>query len=125
MAKERVRYVCTNCGELSLSWAGKCPQCGAWNTLQEEAVLETSLGTAASRGTPLKPATVRDMTANDQARLQTAMPDVDVVLGGGIVAGSVILIAGQPGIGKSTLLLQLADSVAKKHRVLYASGEES
>lgn len=125
MAKERIRYVCTNCGELSLSWAGKCPQCGAWNTLQEEAVIETSVGTTASRGTPLKPATVADMTARDQARLVTGMPDVDVVLGGGIVAGSVNLIAGQPGIGKSTLLLQLADSVAKKHRVLYASGEES
>lgn len=88
-------------------------------------MIETSLGTTASRGTPLKPATVTDMAARDQARLVTGMPDVDVVLGGGIVAGSVNLIAGQPGIGKSTLLLQLADSVAKKHRVLYASGEES
>jgi DNA repair protein RadA/Sms len=96
-----------------------------WNTLQEEAVIETSMGTAASRGAPLRAASVRDMAAKDQARLQTAMPDVDIVLGGGIVAGSVNLIAGQPGIGKSTLLLQLADSVAKKHRVLYASGEES
>lgn len=125
MAKERVRYVCTNCGELALSWAGKCPQCGMWNTLQEEAVIETSLGNTASRGTPLKPSLARDMAAKDQTRLATAMPDVDTVLGGGIVAGSVNLIAGQPGIGKSTLLLQLADSVAKKHRVLYASGEES
>lgn len=125
MAKERVRYACTNCGELALSWAGKCPQCGMWNTLQEEAVIETSLGNTASRGTPLKPSLARDMAAKDQTRLATAMPDVDTVLGGGIVAGSVNLIAGQPGIGKSTLLLQLADSVAKKHRVLYASGEES
>lgn len=125
MAKERVRYACSNCGEIALSWAGKCPQCGAWNTLQEEAVIETSLGNTSSRGTPLKSATVRDMAAKDQARLTTNMPDVDLVLGGGIVAGSVILIAGQPGIGKSTLLLQLADSVAQKHRVLYASGEES
>ncbi|HUC89212.1 MAG TPA: DNA repair protein RadA [Patescibacteria group bacterium] len=127
MAKERVRYVCTNCGEMSLSWAGKCGQCGAWNTLQEEAVLETgSLGFAgAVSGKPLRSDTVGDLAAKDQARLTTDMPDVDAVLGGGIVAGSVNLIAGQPGIGKSTLLLQLADSVSRQHKLLYVSGEES
>ncbi|HSX34864.1 MAG TPA: DNA repair protein RadA [Candidatus Saccharimonadales bacterium] len=125
MAKEKVRYVCTNCGEMSLSWAGKCPQCGAWNTLQEELVMESSAGVPASSGRLLTPASVGDMAASDQKRLQTEMHDVDTVLGGGIVAGSVTLIAGQPGIGKSTLLLQLADAVARKHKVLYVSGEES
>ncbi len=125
MAKEKIRYVCTNCGEPSLSWAGKCPQCGAWNTLQQEAVIETSLGTAVSAGRPLQPASVSALISKDQTRLVTGMPDVDTVLGGGVVTGSVNLIAGQPGIGKSTLLLQLADSVSKKHRVLYVSGEES
>jgi DNA repair protein RadA/Sms len=112
---------------LSLSWAGKCPQCGAWNTLQEEAVIETGGfgGTTATSGRALKSASVDTLIKHDQARLITGMDDVDVVLGGGIVQGSVNLIAGQPGIGKSTLLLQLADSVAKNHRVLYTSGEES
>ena len=110
---------------MSLSWAGKCPQCGAWNTLQEELVIENSLGNAASNGRKLKPSTVTALVGRDQARLKTGMEDVDLVLGGGIVAGSANLIAGQPGIGKSTLLLQLADSLAKRHRVLYVSGEES
>jgi DNA repair protein RadA/Sms len=125
MAKEKVRYVCSNCGEMSLSWAGKCPQCGAWNTLQEELVMESGFGQQATAGRALTPASVSGMAAADQKRLITGMADVDTVLGGGIVAGSVNLIAGQPGIGKSTLLLQLAASVAKKHKVLYVSGEES
>src|SRR5882757_1428538 len=127
MPKDRLRYVCSNCGEASLSWAGKCPQCGAWNTLQEEAVIETGGfgGTTATSGRALKSASVDTLIKHDQARLITGMNDVDVVLGGGIVQGSVNLIAGQPGIGKSTLLLQLADSIAKKYKVLYVSGEES
>jgi DNA repair protein RadA/Sms len=125
MAKEKVRFVCTNCGEVSLSWAGKCPQCGAWNTLQEELVLETAPGKVASSGRKLTASTVQAMIAKDQQRLPSGMADVDTVLGGGIVTGSVNLIAGQPGIGKSTLLLQLANAVAKKYRVLYVSGEES
>ncbi|HSX00130.1 MAG TPA: DNA repair protein RadA [Patescibacteria group bacterium] len=125
MAKEKVRFVCTNCGEISLSWAGKCPQCGSWNTLQEELVLEQTNGASARTGRALQPASVAGMAAHDQKRLQTGMSEVDNVLGGGIVIGSVNLIAGQPGIGKSTLLLQLADAVAKGHKVLYVSGEES
>ncbi len=125
MAKDRVRYVCSSCGEVSLSWAGKCPQCGAWNTLQEEVILERSPGQPATNGRALTPESVSNLSAKDNKRLPTGMPDVDVVLGGGIVIGSVNLIAGQPGIGKSTLLLQLADAVATKHKVLYVSGEES
>lgn len=125
MAKERVRYVCSNCGESSLSWAGKCPHCGAWNTLQEELVIEAAPGRLARGGQALALSSVTELVANDQRRLGTGMPDVDLVLGGGIVAGSVNLIAGQPGIGKSTLLLQLASAVAKNHKVLYVSGEES
>lgn len=125
MAKERVRYVCSNCGETSLSWAGKCPHCGAWNTLQEELVMESAPGKVASSGRKLEVSTVSSLITHDQKRLSTGMDDVDTVLGGGVVVGSVNLIAGQPGIGKSTLLLQLADAVAKKHKVLYVSGEES
>jgi DNA repair protein RadA/Sms len=125
MAKDRVRYVCSNCGEVSLSWAGKCPHCGAWNTLQEEVVVESAPGRPSVPGHALSPASVSSLVSKDQKRLATGISEVDTVLGGGIVIGSVNLIAGQPGIGKSTLLLQLADAVAKKHKVLYVSGEES
>jgi DNA repair protein RadA/Sms len=125
MAKERVRYVCSNCGEVSLSWAGKCPHCAAWNTLQEELVIESAPGRVASAGKTLSVAAVDVLAKQDQQRLVTHVDEIDTVLGGGIVIGSVTLIAGQPGIGKSTLLLQLANAVAKKHKVLYVSGEES
>lgn len=125
MAKKNTRYVCSNCGEFSSSWAGKCPQCGAWNTLQEEFVIENSAGGLATGGHSLTGISVGNSVQRDQKRLASSIPDVDTVLGGGIVVGSVTLIAGQPGIGKSTLLLQLADALAKKHKVLYVSGEES
>ena len=126
MAKRSSRYVCSNCGATTSSWAGKCAECGEWNTMQEEAVLDSGIvnGTA-SNGRALTPASVGSMIAHDQKRLTSGIADVDTVLGGGIVAGSVNLIAGQPGIGKSTLLLQLANAIAKKHSVLYVSGEES
>src|SRR5688572_29709101 len=87
--------------------------------------MESSPGQVASNGHKLAGATVASLIQHDQKRLTTGMGDVDNVLGGGIVIGSVTLIAGQPGIGKSTILLQLADAVAKKHKVLYVSGEES
>jgi DNA repair protein RadA/Sms len=124
-AKKTTRYICTNCGEFSQSWAGKCPQCGAWNTLQEELVIENGSGGLASSGHSLTGISVGSSVQRDQKRLASSIADVDTVLGGGIVVGSVTLIAGQPGIGKSTLLLQLADALAKKHKVLYVSGEES
>jgi DNA repair protein RadA/Sms len=125
-AKKNIRYACANCGAISLSWAGKCQQCGAWNTLQEEAFTETAgSGGPVVSGKVLAGNTVDSSVKHDQKRLATTMHDVDEVLGGGLVPGSVTLIAGQPGIGKSTLLLQLADAVAKRHHVLYVSGEES
>jgi DNA repair protein RadA/Sms len=126
MTKNSVRYVCTNCGAFALSWAGKCQQCGAWNTLQEELVINNaSQGGVVTSGHVLTPTSIGASVKQDQQRLMTGVDDVDVVLGGGIVVGSVTLIAGQPGIGKSTLLLQLANAVAQKHSVLYVSGEES
>ncbi|HEX8762286.1 MAG TPA: DNA repair protein RadA [Candidatus Saccharimonadales bacterium] len=125
MAKKNVRYVCSNCGAFTSSWAGKCPQCEAWNTLQEELVVTGDLGSVAGSGNVLAPSLVGTSVQRDQKRLVTGIADVDTVLGGGIVIGSVNLIAGQPGIGKSTLLLQLASLLAKKYRVLYVSGEES
>jgi DNA repair protein RadA/Sms len=93
--------------------------------MQEEAVLETPAGSVATNGRVLTASSIGSSVQKDQQRLATTINDVDTVLGGGIVIGSVNLIAGQPGIGKSTLLLQLADAVAKKHKVLYVSGEES
>lgn len=118
------RYVCSNCGAVAGSYSGRCPQCGEWNTLQEQLAAATVAGSVAT-GKPLAPKSVSKSVAADQARLASGLSEVDDVFGGGIVPGSVNLIAGQPGIGKSTLLLQLAYAVAAKHPVLYVSGEES
>ncbi len=107
------------------SWAGRCSQCNEWNTLQEEAMLVTSVSGKVSHGRSLQTGSVSSSVAHDQQRISTGIADVDAVLGGGIVPGSVTLIAGQPGIGKSTLLLQLAYAAAAKVPVLYVSGEES
>jgi len=125
--KQKTRFVCNNCGAATSAWAGRCPQCGEWNTLQEEVQLvATGTGMAgAPSGRALAPQAVSELVKKDQKRLQTGIDDVDLILGGGIVAGSVNLIAGQPGIGKSTLLLQLAYAVAGHASVLYISGEES
>ncbi|MDB5181706.1 MAG: radA, partial [Candidatus Saccharibacteria bacterium] len=112
---------------MTSAWAGKCPQCGEWNTLQEEApiMVNTSGGSVGLQGNVLQAQAVSELVRSDNKRLTTGMSDVDTILGGGIVAGSVNLIAGQPGIGKSTLLLQLAYAVAGHASVLYISGEES
>ncbi len=129
MARNTVRYVCSNCGAQYSSYTGRCSQCGEWNTVQEEvqitAVVGTGLAKKATAGTKLTPQAVSESAKAGDTRMPTGIKDVDMVLGGGIVAGSVNLIAGQPGIGKSTLLLQLASLVAQKQRVLYVSGEES
>ena len=119
-----MKYVCSSCGASSGTWSGRCNSCGEWNTLQEQVVI--TAGSIASGGNILSSQNVSEVSKHDSAkRLLTGIDEVDNVLGGGFVAGSVTLIAGQPGIGKSTLLLQLADAVAKKHSVLYISGEES
>ena len=125
MAKKSVaNYVCSSCGALAASWSGRCVQCGDWNTLQEQ-LTATGLATSVAGGRVLPTQSVASSVVHDQPRLISGMKDVDAVLGGGIVAGSVNLIAGQPGIGKSTLLLQLAYAVAASVPVLYISGEES
>lgn len=129
MAKPVTKFVCNNCGAQYSSWAGRCSQCGEWNTITEEvqitAVTGTGLGKKAGAGAKLRPQPVSVTAAQKDERMATGLTEVDMVLGGGIVAGSVNLIAGQPGIGKSTLLMQLASSVARNHAVLYVSGEES
>ena len=124
MAKRSsAQYVCSNCGAISSSWSGKCPQCGEWNTLEERLSAATVAGSV-SHGHDLQSESVVDAVKAQTKRLQS-LAEVDEVLGGGIVAGSVNLIAGQPGIGKSTLLLQLAYAAAEHVPVLYVSGEES
>ncbi len=129
MAKPITKFVCNNCGAQYSSWQGRCVQCGEWNTIAEEvqitAVVGTGLSKKAGVGTKLQAEAVGKSVTKDDKRMPTGLSDVDAVLGGGIVAGSVNLIAGQPGIGKSTLLLQVASLVARNHHVLYVSGEES
>lgn len=124
MAKKSTTYICTNCGAQSPTWSGKCYNCGEWNTLEEQVNVADVTGT--SRGSALQPKKVAEhIKRDDNKRLKTNLDDVDIVLGGGVVSGSVVLIAGEPGIGKSTLLLQLAHALSKTNKVLYVSGEES
>lgn len=124
MKKSAVKYVCSNCGAQSATWAGKCHMCGEWNTLQEE--LSVDAQEIVKSGHQLKPAKVDAVARKERAqRFVTGTPDIDTVLGGGFVAGSVTLVAGEPGIGKSTILLQIANALAANIPVLYVSGEES
>ena len=129
MAKARSNFVCQNCGASYPKWTGKCENCGEWNTLVEQ-IVETK-GTSAvarshSRGKILKPQSMHSIAAEDSVkRLPTGISDLDAVLGGGILPAGVMLLAGQPGIGKSTLLMQVAAHVAEQSSVLYVSGEES
>lgn len=124
MAKVKTKYICNNCGAESSVWAGKCFSCGEWNTL-EEAIVAGPVASGSGSGSRLVTTSSQQAIKSDEKRLPSGLNDVDVVLGGGVVTGSVILLAGEPGIGKSTLLLQLADAVAKNSNVLYVSGEES
>lgn len=127
MAKKAVsKFVCANCGAQHSAWSGRCSVCGEWNTLQEEAVLVAATGAVSKAGSVLQTASVGSAVQNDEAvRMQSGISDVDLVLGGGFVRGSITLIAGQPGIGKSTLLMQIASGLSKVSKVLYVSGEES
>lgn len=125
MAKSKSRYICTNCGAESPVWAGRCNNCGEWNTFEEEPEIVVG-NQKASSGKVLKPVTAKEIKTEDKrARFPSNIDDVDNVLGGGFVPGSITLIAGQPGIGKSTLLLQISANLAKNNSVLYVSGEES
>lgn len=128
MAKLRSQFVCQNCGAVYGKWAGRCENCGEWNTLVEQvaSVAQSSVAKAGSSGKTLSVQSIATISGDsDGARLSTGVADLDIVLGGGIVPGSVTLLAGQPGIGKSTLLLQVTANIAAKNAVLYVSGEES
>lgn len=127
MARTKIRYVCANCGSVSSRWLGRCPQCGEWNTMMEEqAVPEPPKGVGARQGKGAKPALLQDIAMEQMSRVRTGIGELDRVLGGGIVPGALILLSGDPGIGKSTLVLQIADAVCRHAgAVLYGSGEES
>lgn len=118
-----VKYVCSNCGATYGKWQGRCSTCGRWNTLAEQVEINTA--TAGSSGKKLTAKSVASALSTKTPRIKTGLNEVDEVLGGGLVAGSVNLLAGQPGIGKSTLLLQIANDASKANKVLYVSGEES
>jgi len=127
MAKARTLFLCSDCGGTSPKWEGRCPHCGAWNTLQE--TRESPAAAAGHRYAPLAASTpvrrLSEIEAREQARNPTGIEEFDRVLGGGLVAGAVVLIGGDPGIGKSTLLLQALASLSERGPVLYVTGEES
>lgn len=123
MAKAKTAFFCTQCGAESPKWLGRCPACGAWNSLAEEVIKRPSQGREINVAGQ-KPVHIDEITSVDFERLVTGNQEFDRVLGGGFVPGSLVLIGGEPGIGKSTLLLQIALSL-KELKVLYVSGEES
>lgn len=132
MAKIKKIFACTNCGSTSPKWVGKCPACGEWNTYQEEVLVKETKqeekkrawkSNGSAKATSQQPVPLKEVKSGNTERLSTSDNELNRVMGGGIVAGSITLIGGQPGIGKSTLMLQLALNIDAK--VLYVSGEES
>ena len=121
-SKERVRYICGECGYESAKWMGKCPQCESWNTMAEFAEVKVKSAAPAGTAVSQKLSKVQPLP---QHRVSAGMGELDRVLGGGLIRGMVVLLGGDPGIGKSTLLLQAADTLASEGVVLYVSGEES
>ena len=134
MAKDKIAYVCSNCGQESAKWIGKCPSCGQWNTFKEirvasdngQAAAASAAATVRGRlnGDKARPLFLREISAHDEPRIDMHDTELNRVLGGGLVPGSIVLLGGEPGIGKSTLTLQTILHMADR-RILYVSGEES
>ena len=128
MAKAKTVFYCTHCGNETPRWQGKCPACGAWNTIEEH-IEKPSEGSVKTKAAPVgqskRPQRLQEISSEGETRFSTGMGELDRVLGGGAVAGSLVLVSGAPGIGKSTLLLQICNSLCADRSVLYVSGEES
>lgn len=126
MAKQKTQYVCSECGNTSVKWTGQCSSCGAWNTMEEQVVSTVSFNASRPNFTAVKSAkSLYSIDPSDEQRTQTGIGELDRVLGGGIVKGSVVLLSGDPGIGKSTILMQICNKLKENCHVLYVSGEES
>ncbi|MBR7186221.1 MAG: DNA repair protein RadA [Clostridia bacterium] len=125
MPKATTQFVCSECGYTSPKWMGRCPDCGKFNTLVEEVIAPTPAKKAGTMSKPSRALPLSKVTFEKYARTSSGISELDIVLGGGIVRGSLVLVGGDPGIGKSTLLTQVAAHLAKEHRVLYLSAEES
>jgi len=127
MAKTKTIFFCTACGNETPKWMGRCPSCGAYNTMEEHIEKPSAPGRArtAPVGVSRRAQRLREVTTDSEIRFSTGMGELDRVLGGGAVAGSLVLVGGAPGIGKSTLLLQICNQLCRERRVLYVSGEES
>ncbi|MCK5086486.1 MAG: DNA repair protein RadA, partial [Melioribacteraceae bacterium] len=121
MAKTRIKYICTNCGFESLKWIGKCPSCEEWSTFSEEVVASGKRKKSTTGKVDI--VQLNELVVKEENRILTNINELDRVLGGGLMRGSVVLIGGDPGIGKSTLIMQAASNI--KEKVLYVSGEES
>lgn len=127
MAKTKINYVCTQCGAIQPKWMGKCPDCGSWNTLVEnvEAPVSRFAFSAVPQTAKSTVQKLEQIDSSEEQRYLTQMEELNRVLGGGIVPGSVVLLSGDPGIGKSTLLLQICQTISSDAQILYVSGEES
>ena len=126
MAKNKTVFVCNECGYESTKWLGKCPACNSWNTFFEQKIIESKNNSLkADSKKENKPQKLDSYEAKETIRTSTGFDELDRVLGGGLVKGSLILLGGEPGIGKSTLILQLCNTVEGEGSVLYVSGEES
>ena len=129
--KAKTVFYCTECGNETPKWQGRCPACGAWNTVVERPAEHIPRKGGPARGTsgigvPLsRPKSMEEVEVTDELRFRTGMGELDRVLGGGAVRGSLVLVGGAPGIGKSTLMLQICDNLCRFAKVLYVSGEES
>ncbi len=124
-AKQKTIYVCSECGGETANWAGRCPSCGAWNTLEEMKLEKSDSGRRSASFRNTKPKKLEELDDTAEIRFMTGISEFDRVLGGGAVVGSLVLVGGAPGIGKSTLLLQMCASSTIRKRILYVSGEES
>ena len=125
MAKSKIVFFCTQCGNETPTWQGRCPSCGQWNTLQEHIEKPSALGKRVGIGQSRVPVRLNEVDTNEEIRFSTGIGELNRVLGGGAVEGSLVLVGGAPGIGKSTLLLQICKSLCADRKVLYVSGEES